>query len=61
MGIIDQMKEILRLLEATQDDLQAWVGLAEDEDSNFNLSDNAIEETRSLIGEIQTVLHDVGA
>lgn len=25
------MKDILRLLEAAQDDLQAWVGLAEDD------------------------------
>ncbi|QNR65350.1 hypothetical protein IAQ67_15755 [Paenibacillus peoriae] len=58
MGIISQMKDILRLLDAAQDDLQAWVCLAEDEDSNFNLSDDAIEETRSLIGEIQTLLHE---
>ncbi|MEC4565551.1 hypothetical protein L8C07_06295 [Paenibacillus sp. CMAA1739] len=41
--------------------MQAWVGLAEEEDLMISIGEEGIEETRSLIVEIQTVLHEVGA
>ncbi|WP_029517901.1 hypothetical protein [Paenibacillus polymyxa] len=61
MGIVDQMQNILKLLEVAQDDLQAWVGLTEEEDLIFNIGEEGVEETKSLIAEIHTALHEVGA
>lgn len=57
MGIVDQLKEILRLLKAAKDDLQEWIESIEG-DMSFNA--DAIEDTKSLIGEIESTLHEVG-
>ncbi|KAA9007247.1 hypothetical protein F4V43_01810 [Paenibacillus spiritus] len=57
MGIVDQLIELLRLVVAAKDDLQEWMD-AIDEDMSFDA--NAIEDTKSLIGEIESTLHEVG-
>lgn len=58
MGILDQMKETFRLLTQAKEDLQEWLDAIEG-DMSFNA--DAIEETKSLILEIETFLHEVGA
>jgi hypothetical protein len=55
MGLIDQMKEVLDLLNYAKEDLEAWVTTAE-----TDMPDADTEITNNLISEIETVLHNVG-
>ncbi|WP_160327356.1 hypothetical protein [Paenibacillus naphthalenovorans] len=53
MSLLEQIQEILRLLEAAKDDLEAWVDTVEELGIDT-------DETKNLISEIRSTLHEVG-
>ncbi|WP_157793884.1 hypothetical protein [Paenibacillus donghaensis] len=57
MGIVDQMKEILNLLEKARFDLSEWIAV----DYLKNEYPEYIEETTKLISDIESIQHEVGA
>ncbi|MBE7896099.1 MULTISPECIES: hypothetical protein [Paenibacillus] len=57
MEIIDQQKNLLRLLKLAKEDLEEWMDSIAG-DMSFNA--DAIEETNSLVAEIESVLSNIG-
>lgn len=53
VSLLEQIQEILRLLEAAKDDLEAWVDTVEELGIDT-------DETKNLISEIRSTLHEVG-
>ncbi|WP_191089433.1 hypothetical protein [Paenibacillus spiritus] len=58
MGIVDQMKNILELLEAAKYDLEDWIDAVKDDE---NYSEEAKSDTAELVREICSVLYEVEA
>lgn len=57
MGIREQLDRILSLLDAANIELKEWIEAVELDD---NYSKDAIESTKSLISDIDSLIHDVG-
>lgn len=55
MGLIEQMSDILRLLQEAKDDIEAWVDYVEEEELGADTY-----ESKKLVSEISSALHDAG-
>jgi hypothetical protein len=60
MGIVDQLKELLTLLEKARFDLSEWISVIEVHSIQDEYPEY-IDETKKLISEIETIQHEVGA
>ncbi|ASA22565.1 hypothetical protein [Paenibacillus donghaensis] len=59
MRLIDQIEDVVRLLNNAKNDLEEWIDVMEED--GWTRYDNSMKETRDLIGEIESVLHNIGA